>query len=390
MLFVSLLRSDQDWQYISSDKNVAGAIPSGHWVPRGKMFGGTPALNLMYDLIGSPETYNKWRDEYNCTDDWGWDNVLPYFKMSETETDPSFNSSIHGYNGPIKVSNYYDEYGSELIMKGINELGVKTVKDGSVPSGPGVMRAQGTLYKGRRWAVCKGYINPIQNRKNMYIAKCAVVVKILFDGNFKAIGVELNYKGNIYQVYARREVISCAGAIGTPILLQLSGIGRPDDLAAISVTLLLPNLPLDVEYYLWDHLAAWCWFKMDGDEDSLVEMVENVSEYYVDPTDSSFSGIGTLHIVAYLSVPISNGTAILECYFLLLKKKSLILPAVQGFIQYNPTVQKYLTDMNQDSMLLLVAASLLTPECHGYVRAKTTGAAAFDDIFQLLMQNGRF
>lgn len=378
LLFTTFIGSKQDYNYTTHDTNVCKAMRSLTCIsPRGKMFCGTAAMNAMYAVRGNPPVYDEWATKY-CCDGWSFSDILPYFKKSENNTNKSVNPKYHSFDGPMKISDFYHDYGVDLVVNGVNESGVNKLDDINIPHGPGVFIIQGTLYDGRRWAVCKGYINPIQTRENLKILKCAVVTKILFDKNNTAIGVEFFHKGKAYEVYARHEVILSAGAFGTPVLLQLSGIGRSDDLAAIGVTPLLPNLPLDVGHYLWEHLSISMWFSFCGRDQSILDILDSSFEYYHQPRSGTFSGLGAANVIAYLDVPISNGTAIIECYFFLFEANSLFLQSASSFIPYNQEIQDHLAEINKEKMLLLAVPLLLTPKCHGSVRAKETGPTAFD------------
>lgn len=334
----------------------------GCYVPRGKMFCGCPAMNVMLHVRGSYHTYDVWEKKYGCVG-WGSRHVLKYFRKSEGNTDHSLNRKYHCSKGPLKVSYYNKDPYEDFIMKGINEAGFPTVRDINVPHGPCVARVQGTLYNGRRYAVCKAFINPIQCRNNFKILKCALVTRVIFKGR-TAIGVEFYHKGARYVAYARKEVVLCAGAIGTPLILQQSGIGLQEDLNHGKIKSWL-NLP--VGRYLQDHFGVWLWFSFCGDPSTIGQLFSSITGYFNCPRTGDFAGIGTLPIIAFLNIE-RDARPNIECYFLLFTVKSLNLPNILNILQYKPEIANKILQTNQEKMVLMTIPSLLTPKSRGIVR----------------------
>lgn len=370
------MRSEQDWQYISKDNDTCTAMVGGCWAPRGKMFCGTPGMNLMFHVRGSYDLYDRWEKECGCNG-WGSRDVIKYFLKSEGNTDHSLNRQYHCTKGPLKVSYYnYDNY-TDFIMKGINEAGFPTVKDINVPHSPCVCRTQGTLYNGRRYAVCKAFVNPIQCRPNLKILKCAVVTRVLFDGN-RATGVEFYYNGTRYRAYARKRVVLCAGSIGTPVILQLSGIGLQEDL---DHNRMKSWLSLPVGRHLQDHFAVWLWFSFCGTTTSIGQLFSSITNYFSCPKTGDFAGIGTLAVVAFFNIkPYTHPT--IECYFFLFTVQSLNLPVILKVLQYKPPIASKILELNKKSMILMVMPSLLDPKSEGKVRVDgISGPAAFDNPY---------
>lgn len=381
MIFPLLLGTVQDWNYYSNDTNVNGALKGpGTYTPRGKMICGSAGLNSMFYVRGNPYVYDAWENDYGC-EGWSYEDVLPYFKMLENNTDLSLSDEYHGRDGPMKIGSFYEDYGTDLILNGVNECGYPIIPDINVPHGPSVTRIQGIVYNGRRYAPCKAYVNANQHKNNLKIMKCATVFKVLFDENRVAVAVLAYYNGQIYKINARREIILSAGAFGTPVILQLSGIGRADDLNSLGVSP-VPGVPeLDVGHNLWDHLSLPLWFTFNGKTQTLVDILEGIAGYYREPTRTDiFTGIGGASIVAYFDVPISNGTAIIECIFFLFEKQSLFLNSFWSIISYNDEIQSFLSELNESNVLLYVTPSLVQPKSHGSVKPKTTDHTAFDNL----------
>lgn len=344
----------------------------GCYVPRGKMFCGCPGMNIMYYVRGSDHIYDTWEKKHGCYG-WGSRHVRKYFLKSEGNTDDSLNQKYHCKKGPLKVSYYNRDPYEDFIIAGLNEAGFPTVRDINVPHKSCVVRSQGTLYNGRRYAVCKAFINPIQCRNNLKILKCAVVTRVIFNGR-KAIGVEFYYKGVRYVAYARLEVVLSAGAIGTPLILQQSGIGLQEDLDHSNIK---SWLKLPVGRYLQDHLAVWCWFSFCGDASTVGQLFSSITGYFNCPRTGDFAGIGTLSVIAFLNIEQYTRPNI-QCFFFLFSVKSLNLPIILNILQYKPDIVNTILQTNQDKMVLMTIPTLLNPKSHGIVRVD---GANFTDTF---------
>lgn len=374
-LFSCLWRTKQDWQYTSKDTEACKAMQDGNgcYVPRGKTIGGSSEMNVMYAIRGSYHIYDEWADEYECN---GWSSyeVIPYFKKSEGNTDPSLDLKYHCTKGPLKLSYYNRDNYSDFILAAANEAGFRTVKDINAPHGPCICSVQGTLINGRRNSVAKAFINPIQCRRNFKLIKCAVVIRIIFDGN-KAIGVEFEHKGKRYKAYARKEVILCAGSIATPLILQLSGIGLQEDLKHNKIK---SWLSLPVGRFLQDHLGSWMWFSSDGDADPPGKLFSSITEYFSCPRTGDFTGIGTVSVIGFFDIPISKGRATIECYFYRFAKQSINLEPFLALTKYKKSINNRIIEANKYDSIILVVPTLLNPKSHGYVRLNgKNGKAAF-------------
>lgn len=349
----------------------------GCYVPRGKIVGGCSEISVMYAIRGAYHIYDEWADEYGCHG-WSSSEVIPYFKKSEGNTDPDLDPKYHCTKGPLKLSYYYKDNYADFILAGANEAGFPTVNDINVPHGPCICSVQGTLSNGRRDSVAKAFINPIQCRGNFKLVKCAIVTRILFDGN-RAIGVEFNHNGKRYKAYARKEVVLCAGSIGTPLILQLSGIGLQEDLKHNKIK---SWLPLPVGRFLQDHLGSWMWFSLKGDAQTPGQLFNSITQYFSCPRTGDFAGIGTVSVIGFFDVPISKGRPTIECYFYRFAKKSLNLGPLLALTNYEQSINQRIVKMNENHSLILVVPTLLNPKSHGIVRVNgMNGTAAFDNPY---------
>lgn len=242
----SLQNSDADWAYRTEPQSGmhGRSIP---W-PRGKALGGSSSINAMIYIRGHRQCYDDWAALSN--DGWGFDNVLPYFKKSEHyflgEND------FHATGGELHVANPRDPNPlSCAFVDAALEFGLPANNDFNGRSQSGVGFYQLTQKDGRRCSTSVAFLHPILHRPNLTVQTQAQATRLLFDGHC-VTGVAYLQDGQPQKADARREVILCGGAINSPQLLLLSGIGPGRHLQALNVPVLV-DLP-GVGQNLQDHL----------------------------------------------------------------------------------------------------------------------------------------
>jgi len=232
------------------DPGTAGrAIP----YPRGRVLGGSSSINGLIYIRGQPEDFDHWAQLGNRG--WGWDDVLPYFKQAERWQGEA--SELHGTGGFLTTSPMAERPAAgQAIIDAARELGLEYREDvNNLPPGAGdsIGWCQQTRGGRRRASAAQTYLKPAAKRPNLQIVTSALVHRITFKGK-RATGIVLSRGGRVEIVDAAREVILAAGAIGSPHLLQLSGVGAPEDLAkaGIAVHHALPG----VGHNFQDHYIA--------------------------------------------------------------------------------------------------------------------------------------
>ena len=201
---------------------------------RGKTLGGSSSINGMVFIRGNSLDYEGWR-QMGC-EGWGYADVLPYFKKMESYSGGG--DDFRGESGPLKVhrSTPKDQLSLAFIKAG-KEAGYKETDDisGYCQEGFGIFDR--TVFKGERWSTTRAYLDPVRRRKNLTIITKALVCKLILENN-TATGVCFkNNKDKIFNVKSKKEVILCAGAVGSPHLLMLSGIGPKDHLKSMGINL---------------------------------------------------------------------------------------------------------------------------------------------------------
>jgi choline dehydrogenase len=254
--FKTMGNPNTDWCYRSQpDPGLNGrAIP---W-PRGRVLGGSSSINGLLYVRGQAQDYDHWRQLGNAG--WGWGDVLPLFKKAECWTGDIVNEE-RGYDGPLKVSptrlsrQVVDKWVDAAVAAGYSRNADYNGKDQE-----GVGYFQLTSYKGQRCSSAKAYLKPARKRNNLNIITHTQVEKLeIVDG--RVTGVNAVQRGKPLKLTVNREVILSAGAIGSPQILMLSGIGDPTELAQHDIKV---EKPLKgVGKNLQDHLQARPIFKTD-------------------------------------------------------------------------------------------------------------------------------
>lgn len=204
--------------YTDPDPNMNGRKI--YW-PRGKTLGGSSSINGLIFVRGQREDYDHWAALGNTG--WGYDDVLPYFIKSECNQRGA--SAFHGVDGPLKVSDIGTKHELiEAFIRGANECGVPRTEDFNGATQEGAGYFQLTTWKGWRCSTAKGYLTPAKRRSNLHVETNAHATKILMKDKV-AVGIEYRHSGVMKVAHCRGEVLLAAGAIQSPQLLQLSGIG---------------------------------------------------------------------------------------------------------------------------------------------------------------------
>jgi choline dehydrogenase len=240
-------RPGVNWRFRSKPDPAMGdrAIP----VPRGRMLGGSSAINGLVFVRGQPLDYDTWAQLGNRG--WSYDEVLPYFKKMERYESGS--GDWRGDEGPLRVSESPDDLPLyESLFRAGEDLGLPRNPDYNSADQEGLCKTQTTASGGRRMSAAVCYLDPARRRGNLHISTGALAHRLLLEGT-RCTGVEYACAGGVMQASARKEVILSAGAINSPQLLELSGIGSPAVLQGqgIEVRHALPG----VGENLRDHLA---------------------------------------------------------------------------------------------------------------------------------------
>ncbi|MDA0734067.1 MAG: mycofactocin system GMC family oxidoreductase MftG [Chloroflexi bacterium] len=202
-------------------------------VPRGRVVGGSSAINGQVFLRGVPEDYDNWASWGN--DEWAYIKTLPYFRKAETDTD--IKDDFHGFDGPIPVRRHKRETwlpAQVAFHQACLAEGYPEDPDMNHPESGGVGPIPMNNPEGVRMSTSLTYLNPVRHRLNLTVRSSVNVRRILFQGK-KAVGVEVESDGEVFTVEAE-DLLLCGGAVGSPQLLLLSGVGPADHLNEMGIT----------------------------------------------------------------------------------------------------------------------------------------------------------
>lgn len=299
-----------DWKYKTepTGRSCMGMKNSRCNWPRGKVLGGSSTLNYMLYVRGNRRDYDHWEAMGNPG--WGYDQALYYFKKSEDNRNPYLkNSPYHNTGGLLTVQE--SPWKTPLVVAFIEagaELGYEN-RDINGEYQTGFMIAQGTIRRGSRCSTAKAFLRPVRLRKNLHTAMNCHVTKIIIDSmSRRAVGVEFYRDGRKQVVMARKEVILSAGAINSPQLLMLSGVGPEDHLRHLGIPI-IQNSP--VGNNLQDHVGmAGLTFLVDKP----VSIVQNrfqptpITTNYVMNSRGPMTTLGGVEGYAFVNTKYANDT----------------------------------------------------------------------------------
>lgn len=373
MLFFNLQNTTSDWGYFTEQsKDACLGMTNGCYWPRGKLLGGSSAINAMLYVRGNRRDYDHWSKLGNPT--WDWDSVLEYFKKSEDNQVNNFvkDNKHHGTGGPLKV----DSFNRSLAMKNVlakcfNELGYDCVLDINGDNYLGVTIAQVVAHKGARWSAAKAFLLPVMQRSNLHIIKNAHVTNLEYNNDGSVNGVKFLINGSVTKsAIARKEVVLSAGSINTPQILMQSGIGPKDHLEKLEIKL-VKDLPVGKN--LQDHVIVPYFLSVHKSRPttrSLTDTAEMMFQYSIDRS-GDLASIGTLDLMAFLSTvndPKYPDTQYLPVYF---TKDDPMLTVLLSLFGYKMEIIESIVATNKYSDTLVFVDTLLTPKSVGKVELRS-------------------
>ncbi|MBT8425456.1 MAG: GMC family oxidoreductase N-terminal domain-containing protein [Silicimonas sp.] len=245
-----------DWMYRTREEPGLGGRSLLY--PRGKVLGGCSSINGMLYLRGQAADYDGWRQ--SGLTGWGWDDVLPYFKKSEDNSDGA--SDMHGAGGEWRVDRQrlrwpvLDDW-----KKAATEAGIPETADFNTGDNEGVGYFRVNQKNGFRWNTARGFLKPVRHRANLKIVTGAMTERLILEGR-RAVGVAYRRGGAIEEARCSGQVILAAGSIGTVQILHLSGIGPAEHLRSLGIEVALDQP--EVGANLQDHLQLRCAWKVTG------------------------------------------------------------------------------------------------------------------------------
>ena len=226
--------------------------------PRGKVIGGSSAINAMISMRGQAQDYDHWRQLGLAG--WGWDDVRPVFKRLDNHFLGA--TEHHGAEGEWRVEQPRVKWDVlDAVARAAIEMGIPATSDFNTGDNTGVGYFHVNQKRGFRWSAARAFLKPVLGRPNLRLETGVLVETVVFDGK-RATGVRFRQNGRLLEARARGEIILSAGSVGSPQILQLSGVGPADWLAELGIAL-VHNRP-GVGRNLQDHLQQRAIFKVHG------------------------------------------------------------------------------------------------------------------------------
>ncbi len=285
--FSKLFRSEIDWDYLTEPQKELDGREI-YW-PRGKVLGGSSSMNAMMWVRGFAADYDEWA--VRAGPQWSYAEVLEYFRRIENITAAWHHVSgdDSGVTGPLHISRQRSPRAATAAwLAAARHCGLPATQPNS-PAPEGVCETVVTQRKGARFSTADAYLKPAMSRKNLTVLTDAMATRVLFDGG-RAVGVEYERAGQRSVAHARREVVLSGGAINSPQLLMLSGIGDREHLADHGIDTV--HHASEVGQNLLDHLVTVLGFDVGGDSLAAAEKPKQLLNYLLRRRGMLTSNVG--------------------------------------------------------------------------------------------------
>lgn len=388
-----MYRTKYDWNYTTNNDGYANQALVGETVPwvRGRMLGGSAAINAMIYYRGNDHDYQDWYDQGNT--DWHPDIVRKYFMKAESLQDSSLLDddnikTFYGLDGPLVVNtfNSTDKAVLDKVLESWDEIGIKSVPDLNHANvlGSGIFRVNAA--NGVRYSAGKAYLQPAKKRSNLSVMKNAFVNKVLInETTLEAYGVQVEYNGENISILSNLEVIVSTGAINTPQLLMLSGIGPKKYLTDKNIKTLV-NLPA-VGQNLQDHTIVYVPIFVNEMELASAHQLNFDAVQYLFNKKGYLAQNGFADISALYTCE-KNGTyPLFQNHLVLFGKNSTM--ARTFFAKYKSTIFESIMKEFVDHPAFVFIFNLLHPYSMGNVSLSTSNAKDHPLIYANYFKDNR-
>lgn len=374
-MYSSLRNTTADWGYQIDRSNKAFKLMGNNvtW-PMGKFIGGSAGMNDLFYVRGNQRDYDEWEQMGNPT--WGWQSVLEYFKKIENfrGDNSTLDETLHGNNGLLNVNWFKNQNDfKRILFEAAAELGIKRLNDTNGNEFIGLGEAQGNIDQGTRCSPAKGYLIPAKDRPNLHVIKYAHVLKVNVDNTTGQVtGVTFSIqKTTELTATANKEVILSAGSIGTPQILQLSGIGPEKYLKRLNIPV---NRNLKVGFSLQNHVAVPLFLKLNvtPSDNQAPNSLDNLYDYVRErkgilSEQNQFDVLGFFNAVNFTDAYPNIGTQ----YAIFRRNDIAGLDNYLKSIGFNDSIALPLAEVNKYSDIAIEFVTILNPVSLGKVRLRS-------------------
>lgn len=354
----------------------------GNYWPRGKMLGGSSAINAMLYVRGNRRDYDNWAKFGNPT--WDWESVLNYFKKSEDNQDRQLNADEknHGTGGPLKVTTCENSHvAKDIFMQSALELGIKKINDVNGDVHLGIVIGQNTIDNGMRSSAANAFLIPAKNRPNLHVIKYANVAKIEFDDTNRIAGVQFTINGKS-KMFARanKEIIVSAGAIGSPQILMNSGIGPEHHLRQLNIKV---RQNAAVGRNLQDHLLVPYIVKFNKPI-ATYSVESNLQHLYQFLTNRTgvFSTLGITHLMTFISTVDDPKYPDTQYHYFFLPRNDPFTRHLFDLFGYHENIVESIVQANNEAAIGLIASVLLNPKSVGKIELNSADPFDYPKIYR--------
>ncbi|XP_044261112.1 glucose dehydrogenase [FAD, quinone]-like [Tribolium madens] len=362
-LLFSLQGTESDWQYTTepNQNSCQGFIERKCRWPRGKCLGGSSAINANLYIRGNKRDYDKWAELGN--EGWDYNSVMKYYKILENVD--GFDGYGRGGYVPLNVYQSNEPVG-EALKASARVLGTPTTQQ---EANFGYFEALQTVEKGIRANAGKIFLGQAKDRENLVVALDSTVEKILLNGK-KTEGVVINIGGKQITIKARKEVILSAGAINSPKILMLSGIGPKKHLQDLGIE---PIEDLQVGENLQDHIFYLGLLVAVDEKVAQVKtnVIDDIYKYFM-YNEGAVGQIGITNLVGFVNSRNDSDYPNLQFHHILfIKGDNYLLPETLRVMGLGPEVASIELETNQKSPMFKIAPTLLNPKSRGKILLKS-------------------
>lgn len=375
-LFESIQGTQHDWQFYAESDSACQAYVDGCYWPRGRLLGGSSSLNAMLYVRGTKRNFDRWAELGNPT--WDYEHVLKYMKKSEANENPEFvkykNGRYHSDDGPIRISRTGELRPlAKIFIDAAQEIGINYVNDINADVNLGIFHPQSFISNGRRQSAAKAFLVPAKNRTNLHIIKNAHVQKILIDDNNVVTGVEFKYKNNqVHTATVQKEVILSAGAVSSPQILMLSGVGPKNHLEQHKIEVKYDSA---VGKNLLDHIMVPVYFQfhrctaVKESPTQLLDALYNLAIHNSGP----LSRTDAIQLLAMINTANRTDEPDIEPHMIFFERGSNL--ALQSHLKsqrMDSDIADALLQANANGELVIIWLALLQPKSVGFIELKSS------------------